>query len=149
MQHGVLRQLAADAGLERDPALQLAFGLACVERVRHLLEEPRALALLDALRGAVQAGAAVPPALAAEAAAVARGHRGSPSLDGSGHSAVSATHALARALAGHALEAADYAAYAAVYAYGRYAVQDPASFEPEHAWQADCLRRLVQARQAA
>jgi hypothetical protein len=104
--NAALQRLATDAGLAGDASLRLAFGLACVERVRHLLEEPRAIA-------------------------------------------VSATHALAQALAGRALEAADYAAYAAVYAYGRYAVNDPASFEPEYAWQADCLRRLVQARAAA
>ena len=62
---------------------------------------------------------------------------------------MSATHALAKALAGRPLEAADYAAYATVYAYGRYAVNDPASFEPEFAWQVDCLRSLLQAGQPA
>ncbi|MDB5243942.1 MAG: hypothetical protein JWP57_4568 [Spirosoma sp.] len=145
--NAALDRLAQDAGLDRDPRLRLAFGLACVERVQHLLEEPRAIALLDTLRTAVRAGTGVADEVAQEAADLARGHRGSASLDGSGHSAVSATHALAKALAGHALEAADYAAYAAVYAYGRYAVNDPTSFEPEFAWQAQCLRGLLQQRQ--
>jgi hypothetical protein len=76
---------------------------------------------------------------------VANSHRGSPSLDGAAHAAVSATYALANALAGRALEAASYAAYASVYAYGGYAVSDASAFEPEHAWQADELRRLAAA----
>jgi hypothetical protein len=70
-------------------------------------------------------------------------HPGSRSLDGSGHAAVSASYAVANALAGKALQAADYAAYAAVYGGGGYgAVADRASFEPEFAWQVDCLARL-------
>jgi hypothetical protein len=56
---------------------------------------------------------------------------------------VSATYALANALAGRALEAASYAAYAAVYAYGGYAVNDPSSFDPEIEWQVAQLRRLA------
>ena len=75
-------------------------------------------------------------------AALANAHRGSNSIDGSAHAAVSATYAAANALAGRALEAASYAAYAAVYAYGGYAVSDPAAFEEEHAWQARTLEAL-------
>ena len=74
--------------------------------------------------------------------AVASGHRGSNSIDGSAHAAVSATYAVANAVAGRALEAASYAAYASVYAYGGYAVTDRASFEPEFAWQVQELGRL-------
>ena len=60
-----------------------------------------------------------------------------------GHAAVSATYAVARAVAGKALQAVDYAAYAAVYGQGGYgAVADRESFEPEHAWQVDCLASL-------
>jgi hypothetical protein len=65
------------------------------------------------------------------------------SIDGSQHSAVSATYAVANALAGKAREAADYAAYAAVYGYGGYAVNDPESFASEHNWQMDALRGLL------
>lgn len=146
-----LREAAAAAGLAADPALRFAFGLACVQRVAHLLEHPRAIAAVPVLVAFV-AGQAPPEALAAardELQAVATGHRGSASMDGSGHAAVSATYALANALAGRALQAADYAAYAAVYAYGGYALSDPSAFEPEFAWQVDELHRLAAARARA
>ena len=80
---------------------------------------------------------------------VASHHRGSQSLDGSAHAAVSATYAVANALAGRALEAASYAAYATVYAYGGYAVQDRSAFEPEHQWQVQALQRLLDDAAAA
>ncbi|MBI2770692.1 MAG: hypothetical protein HYX47_13780 [Burkholderiales bacterium] len=126
-------------------ALRLAFGLACAERVEHLLEDPRAVACLAVLKahaaGTADAGAL--DAAAQEIAQVANQHRGSNSIDGAQHAAVSATYAVANALAGRALEAAGYAAYASVYAYGGYAVSDPSAFEPEYAWQAAQLRRLA------
>ena len=142
-----LSQLADDLGLEQPQheALRFAFARACVSRVGHLLEDPRASACLAVLEDFVhgRADAAALAAAAQEAAAVARSHRGSNSIDGSAHAAVSATHAVARALAGNALDAANYAAYAAVYAYGGYAVKDPAAFEPEFEWQVQQLRRLA------
>lgn len=137
--------VAAELAQPSQQALRLAFGLACVERVAHLLEDPRAAAGLEVLRRYV-AGAADRAALdaaAAELQAVARSHRGSPSLDGSAHAAVSATYAVANALAGRALEAAGYAAYAAVYAYGGYAVSDPSAFAPEYAWQVQTLKQFL------
>ncbi|CAB3690780.1 MAG: hypothetical protein J0I68_09865 [Achromobacter sp.] len=138
------RQLGLDApGNER---LRLAFGHACTQRVEHLLEEPRALDCLAVL-GRYLDGACDAEALAraaALAAALANHHPGSTSIDGCGHAAVSATYAVASALAGKALRAAEYAAYAAVYGQGGYgAVSDPASFDIEHAWQADCLARCA------
>lgn len=142
-----LTRLAEEAGLAQTGhrTLRLRFGLACVERVRHLLEDPRAVACLDVL-AAYEAGRADEAALNAaadEIARVANGHRGSNSIDGTAHAAVSATYAVANALAGRALEAASYAAYATVYAYGGYAISDPGAFEPEFAWQAECLRELL------
>ena len=83
-----------------DEALRWRFTLACVERVRHLLEAPAALAHLDALRRFV-AGAMTPAELAESARAAAETatrHPGSVSIDGGAHAAVSATHAVARAL---------------------------------------------------
>ena len=82
----------------------------------------RAIELLDVLKAYVE-GRVDEAALAAaaeEAAVVANRHRGSPSIDGSQHSAVSGTYAVAKALAGKALDAADYAAYSTVYGYGGY-----------------------------
>jgi hypothetical protein len=142
-----LTDLAAECRLsdEANEALRLSFGLACASRVRHLLEDPRALAGLDVLRDYVAGGVdrAVLQSAAAELKDVANRHRGSNSIDGSAHAAVSATYAVANALAGRALEAAGYAAYATVYAYGGYAVNDPSAFAPEHAWQVAELGRLL------
>lgn len=139
---------AATAANLMDPArapLRLAFGLACVERVAHLLEDPRAVAALAVLREHVQGvrTAAELERAREEIAAVARSHPGSRSLDGGAHAAVSATNAVANALAGRALDAASYAAYAQVYAYGGYAVSDPSSFDAEFRWQVAELQRLA------
>lgn len=141
-----LSQLAAKLGLG-DPAqrhLRLAFGLACVERVEHLLEDERGKAGLAVLKAFVhgEVDEAALEVAAQELQTVANRHRGSNSIDGAAHAAVSATYAVANALAGRALEAASYAAYASVYAYGGYAVADRSAFEPELAWQVEELRRL-------
>jgi len=67
-------------------------------------------------------------------------------LDGVGHAAVSASYAVANALGGRAVQAADYAAYAAVYGDGGYgAVCDPESFVDERNWQLATLERLANA----
>jgi hypothetical protein len=142
-----LERLAAELGLDaqQHELLRLAFGLACVRRVQHLVEDRRALdalAVLDAFVDGRADRAALDHATH-EIAAVANSHRGSGSIDGSAHAAVSATYAVAKALAGRALEAAGYAAYASVYAYGGYAVNDPSAFEAEHTWQIQTLRDLA------
>ena len=148
-----LRQLATDHALAGDgkKALRLRFGLACANRVRHLLEEPRAVELLDVLQAFVdgRVDEAALQTAAVEAAQVASHHRGSASIDGSKHSAVSATYAMANALAGRALDAAEYAAYSTVYGYGGYAVNDPDSFTPEYNWQVDELTRLLRVEEMA
>jgi hypothetical protein len=146
MNHELSRLAAAlDLGDARREPLRLAFGLACASRVRHLLEAPEALQALAVLQAFME-GRADRSALAAAArdvAAVASSHRGSNSIDGTAHAAVSATYAVANALAGRALEAAGYAAYAGVYAYGGYAVSDPSMFEEEFAWQVRQLQDLA------
>lgn len=142
-----LQALAARLGLASDEALRFRFGQACVARVEHLLEDPQAKLCAEVLRAYV-AGTAPRTdfdAAARLAAEVASSHHGSGSIDASGHAAVSATNAMARAMAGKALEAASHAAYAAVYAYGGYAINDPAAFEPEYSWQAQELARLAAA----
>ena len=142
-----LHALAAAHSLadENHLALRLKLGLACANRVRHLLEEPRAAELLDVLQAFVD-GRSDDASLARaadEAAQLANHHRGSTSIDGTQHSAVSATYAVANALAGKALDAAEYAAYATVYGYGVYAVSDPDSFAPEYRWQVSTLEALL------
>jgi hypothetical protein len=125
--------------------LRLTFGLACVDRVKHLLEEPQAVDCLAVLQAYLQGRAdrASLQRASEEISRIANGHRGSGSIDGSAHAAVSATYAVAKALQGRALDAAAYAAYASVYAYGGYAVNDPASFEDEFTWQAEKFRELT------
>ena len=79
-----------------------------------------------------------------EIAAIANSHRGSSSIDGSAHAAVSATYAVARPLPASARSFAGYAAGdGSVDAYGGYAVNDPSAFEAEHTWQIQTLRDLA------
>lgn len=143
-----LERLARNIGLNEPghDRLRLEFGHACVLRVKHFIEEP---AVVDCLSGLEQfLGGSLDrvglDALAVQAAHLANQHQGSKSLDGAGHAAVSATYAVANALAGKALQAADYAAYAMVYGQGGYgAVADRESFEPELQWQVACLASLA------
>jgi hypothetical protein len=131
---------------------RLKFGLLCAGRVAHLMEQPDVLACLEALRAIVDNPGIrdVSPALIARSDELASRHEGSRSLDGVGHAAVSATYACAKAIAGRARQAAEYAAYAAVYGQGGYgATCDPAAFEPEFEWQAQQLQALLAARQHA
>jgi len=148
MTDAVASALQAHESSAQFEALKWAFACACVERVRHLLEDESVTRCLDILEAYVQ-GAANRAALdqaAAEAAVLANRHPGSRSLDGVGHAAVSASYAVANALCGRVVQAADYAAYAAVYGDGGHgAVCDPESFVAERNWQLATLERLANA----
>ena len=140
-------ELRATEAHASDPErLRLAFGHACVQRIRHLLEDPGVIRCFEILTAHL-AGRIDRVGLAhaaTEAAALANHHQGSKSLDGVGHAAVSASYAVANALSGRASQAADYAAYAMVYGSGGYgAVCDPESFIPEKLWQLATLRELA------
>jgi hypothetical protein len=143
-----LDKLADAVGLLQpgNECLRLAFGHACVARIEHLLEEPEVVACLHAL-GAYLEGRLDAQGLARaceDAQQLASRHRGSKSIDGCGHAAVSASYAVANALSGKALQAASYAAYATVYAEGGYgAVGERAAFEPVFDWQVDTLREVA------
>ena len=145
--NSALERLATELGLAGPSraGLRLAFAHACAARVEHLLEDPLVTSCLHRLGGYLAGNATIDlAALAAEAARLANHHQGSKSIDGCGHAAVSATYAVANATAGKALEAASYAAYAAVYAQGGYAaVAERESFAPEFAWQCECLASLA------
>lgn len=146
-----LERLAQELGLDAPDKhhLRFQFGHACALRVQHLLEEPAVLECLSALGRYVEGAATADQLLypAGEAARLANRHEGSRSIDGCGHAAVSATYAVANALAGKALAAAEYAAYASVYAIGGYgAVTDRTSFEPEVAWQVATLTSLARTK---
>lgn len=149
-----LERLAVEVGLKspENQALRLTFGHACAARVSHLLEEAELVACLRVLDDYL-AGKASDEALRrsqVEADRLAKHHPGSKSIDGCGHAAVSASHALANAVNGRALEAASYAAYAMVYAGGGYgAVSQPEAFETEFSWQLNELRRLAARRSAS
>lgn len=143
-----LEQLAATLHLSSEAArpLALAFGLACAKRAEHLLEVPAVQQCLDQLERYVQGNlpAAQLAAAAQEAERLANHHSGSKSIDGCGHAAVSASYGVSNALAGKAMEAASYCAYALVYASGGYAaVAQREAFDTEFAWQANCLRELT------
>lgn len=129
--------------------IRLEFGLACVRRVEHLLEEPEARECLKLFAAAMREPYSRDELkqLSARADRIANTHQGSRSLDGVGHAAVSATYACAKAIAGHARQAAEYAAYASVYGQGGYgATSESDSFEPEYRWQAVQLRALLSPR---
>jgi hypothetical protein len=142
-----LDRLAREIALD-DPGnehLRLEFGFACASRIKHLLEDPAVAECLSGLGGYLGGAVARDPLerLAAQANRLANQHQGSKSIDGCGHAAVSATYAVANALSGRARQAAEYAAYATVYSQGGYgAVAERASFEPEFAWQVECLASL-------
>lgn len=127
-------------------AWRLRFGLACAERVAHLLEAPEVLDGLARFRAALERGSDDPELdrLAETLPVLAQRHPGSRLLDGVGHAAVSASYTCAMAVRGQARQAAEYAAYAMVYGQGGYgATSDVASFAPEHAWQLARLRELL------
>lgn len=128
--------------------LRVAFGVACMERVEHLLTNDSMIEALAVGKAFVAGECNLPElrAAAKKALEVARSHPGSNSLDGAGSAAVSTSHGVVAALAGRALEAAEYAAYASVYSYASYAVTDLSAYEEEHAWQVMKLRELAEQR---
>jgi hypothetical protein len=146
MSDAVASALQAHQTSARYEMLALTFACECAERVRHLLEDEGVMRCLDVLQAYLRDAASRGELdqAATEVASRARQHQGSRSLDGVGHAAVSASYAVANALAGRAVQAADYAAYAAVYGGGGYgAVSDPESFVAERDWQLAMLGRLA------
>jgi len=132
--------------------LRLVFGHRCAARIQHLLEEPEVIECLAVLGKFVEGDVdnATLDIARAGADRLANQHRGSKSIDGCGHAAVSASYAVANAINGRALQAASYAAYALVYADGGYgAVAQPEAFAYEFAWQLRTLRQLARERLAS
>lgn len=151
--NAALESLAVEIGLAA-PAharWRLTFGHACALRVEHLLETAAVVDCLAAL-GAYLRGEidnVVLQQMQRHADELANRHPGSASIDGCGHAAVSASCAVAHAINGRALQAANYAAYATVYARGGYAaVAQREAFETEFAWQRAALADLAAREQA-
>ncbi len=145
-----LIKIAQDFGLADDQhfGLRLEFGIACIRRVEHLLTEERMLNALTCGKNYLsgkcsEADLGRATSVAAE---VSQSHPGSTSLDGAGNAAVSTSYGVAAALAGRALEAAEYASYASVYAYSSSAVTDLSAYREEHEWQVKTLSGLIQAK---
>ena len=146
--NSALEKLASVIGLNNaeNERLRLEFGCKCAARIRHLLEEQDVIACLKSLEkylaGEIHEGEFRHDQQ--RAPELANQHRGSKSIDGCGHAAVSASYAVANAINGKALQAASYSAYATVYADGGYgAVAQPEAFGPEFRWQVATLRPLA------
>ena len=141
-----LTRLAKQIDLDSDEqfSLRVRFGVACIERVEQLLTNRDVFDTLAVGKSYVDGDATREQLLAAatSAAALARSHPGSNVIDGSGSAAVSASFGVAAALAGNALQAASYAAYASVYSYASHAVTDQAAYHSEHLWQIGKLKSL-------
>jgi hypothetical protein len=145
-----LRNLARHLELDSPGMRQscLTFGHACVGRVSHLLEEPEVILAWNALTRYLDGTLSDETfnSVAHRVLQLANQHRGSPSIDGTQHAAVSATFALANAINCKPIEAAEYCAYAKIYAYGAYALSDNELFEEEYAWQIECMQKCIVAR---
>jgi len=141
-----LRKLVTEYDLNSQDKerIRYEFCFACASRIQHLLEQEKALSAYrdfeDYLRGSLDQAQFVK--LQTSILEVANRHQGSTSLDGTKHSAVSATYALANAINGNAVAAAEYAAYSKVYGYGGYATNDLDSYQEEYAEQVKILRKL-------
>lgn len=142
-----LTQLAQEVGLDSKDQfkLRIAFGVACIAHVEHLLTDSSVIksfsvgkAYVSGECNEVDLGEA-----AAKACEAARSHSGSSSLDGAGSAAVTTSLGVAAALDGRALEAAEYAAYASVYSYANHAVTDISAYKDEHTWQINKLHELA------
>ncbi len=142
-----LERLVKAAKLDRadNERLRLELGLLFVERIEQQLEREEALDALKQfkvlMRESFDAGKL--RTLAQDSLLIANHHPGSTSIDGTQHSAVSATYALANAINGNVLEAAAYAAYSKIYGYGGYALSDPSSFEEEYKAQVAIFKRRI------
>ena len=142
-----LRALVKELGLNNPEmeAIRYKFCLACASRIAHLLELNEAIAAYKDFESYLngELGRADFEVLQKRILEIANKHPGSKSLDGTKHSAVSATYALANAINGNPVAAAEYAAYSKTYGYGGYAVSDLESYQEEYAEQVRVLRGLL------
>ena len=122
------------------------FCFACASRINHLLELDEALSAYQDFKSYLegQLSQADFENLQTSIFSIANKHQGSKSLDGTKHSAVSATYALANAINGNAVAAAEYAAYSQTYGYGGYAVSDLDSYQEEYSAQVATLQELLE-----
>lgn len=125
--------------------MRFEFCFACASRINHLLELDEALSAYEDFKSYLE-GRLNPgefESLQKSILSIANKHQGSQSIDGTKHSAVSATYALANAMNGNAVATAEYAAYSKTYGYGGYAVNDLESYQEEYSEQVNILKRLI------
>ena len=126
--------------------IRFEFCLACASRINHLLELDEAISayqnFISYLNG--ELNQVEFENLQKSIFIIANKHQGSKSLDGTKHSAVSATYALANAINGNAVAAAEYAAYSKTYGYGGYAVADLENYQEEYTEQVNILKKLIE-----
>jgi hypothetical protein len=142
-----LRALVKELGLNNPEmkAIRYKFCFACASRIAHLLELDEAIAAYKDFESYLngELDRAKFDALQKTILEIANKHPGSKSIDGTKHSAVSATYALANAINGNPVSAAEYAAYSKTYGYGGYAVSDLESYQEEYVEQVKILRGLL------
>lgn len=126
--------------------VRFEFCFACASRINHLLELDEALSAYQDFKSYLEGELNLVEfeKLQKSIFSIANKHQGSKSLDGTKHSAVSATYALANAINGNAVAAAEYAAYSKTYGYGGYAVSDLESYQEEYSEQVNILKRLIE-----
>lgn len=126
--------------------VRFEFCFACASRINHLLELDEALSAYQDFKSFLEGELNLVEFenLQKSIFSIANKHQGSKSLDGTKHSAVSATYALANAINGNAVAAAEYAAYSKTYGYGGYAVSDLESYQEEYSEQVNILKRLIE-----
>jgi hypothetical protein len=142
-----LRALVKELGLNNPEmeAIRYKFCFACASRIAHLLELDEAITAYKDFESYLngELDRAKFEALQKAILEIANKHPGSKSLDGTKHSAVSATYALANAINGNLVAAAEYAAYSKTYGYGGYAVSDLESYQEEYLEQVKILWGLL------
>lgn len=126
--------------------VRFEFCFACASRINHLLELDEALSAYQDFKSYLEGELNLVEFenLQKSIFSIANKHQGSKSLDGTKHSAVSATYALANAINGNAVAAAEYAAYSKTYGYGGYAVSNLESYQEEYSEQVNILKRLIE-----
>ena len=143
-----LRSLVKESGLNNPEmeTVRFKFCFACASRISHLLELDEAIAAYKSFESYLNGGIEKSQFAAIQKSIleIANKHPGSKSLDGTKHSAVSATYALANAINGNAIAAAEYAAYSKTYGYGGYAVSDLESYQEEYGEQVRILKKLLE-----
>jgi hypothetical protein len=147
-----LRALVENVGLTT-PEMEktrFEFCFACASSINHLLELDETISAYQDFKSYLEGKVTQVEFedLQKSIFSIANKHQGSKSLDGTKHSAVSATYALANAISGNAVAAAEYAAYSKTYGYGGYAVSDLDSFQEEYTEQVKILKRLLEKRES-